>query len=280
MPTIGVTIPKFGYLGESFLIVAEGSGFTPSDVTTELPYIYASGLPTGLTIYSPEEAGGLATSLGTADEAGIFNVLIRAASTYGYANFDFEKADFARKIIIEGAGWLAFYHLDWTIPDAPIARNALDLQYNLTTGAFSSATFDPTEGLDLWLGSTVRLHPLIATGRCHSRGTAANLATVSDLRLVARPAGQFDAPPFLLMDTITGTEPMAAPDRDAVDVPYFDLAPGGPRLDRLFAQLNAPAAADAVSAFIACEAQLAFTYQGRSRVTPPFPLRIRQPLTN
>lgn len=272
MPSISANLDRHGRLGHPFYGSFATSGFTGGHLG-ETPQFYAAGLPSGLALDIDE---GLLT--GTPEEAGIFNILVRAATTYGYATFAFQKADLARKIIIEGNGWLAPYHLDWTDPDAPVARHSLDLQFDLATRAFTSATIDLEAGLDLWLGGAVELHPLITRTGCNSHSGALNLLEVEDLSLTIRARDQFDSPPFIQLVEISGTTSMELPGGDAVDVPAFEIALAGRRFERLFRELNAPRQGVAESAAIPADLSLSFTHASRRVLTPRVPVNLRQPL--
>ncbi|MEQ1862336.1 MAG: hypothetical protein ABMA13_20650 [Chthoniobacteraceae bacterium] len=199
------------------------------------------------------------------------------------------RVTFEHSIIIEGYGWLAGYHLDWSL-SPPQRRNAIDLQYEVLTrtvrslaiGTRGSLWEDLSPGLQLSPGETLRIHALIARARLYSAPTGEmNLAEVSDLRLVIRPVLQFDGPPYLDMPA-TGIETMevpagfGVPGEGSTDVPYFDLVLDSPRIARLFLQLNAPSVAVAESEAIPAVAMVSFTLDDTRHFMPSIPVSIRQ----
>ncbi|MEQ1862337.1 MAG: hypothetical protein ABMA13_20655 [Chthoniobacteraceae bacterium] len=247
----------------------------------------------------PDEGGDLLPSKNrlkgeprVEDGAGVFDLSLSFVGYVGATETP-HVLHHRQTIVIEGDGRLAFYHLDWTDPDAPVARQAVDLQYDMLRRAFTSVAWhvNVTRGTfgglephspaqrELTIGQPVRIHALISRDGCNSflDPDDPQLAAVSDLQLVIRARNQFDAPPYVSMPP-TGTESMGLPGYDAVEVPYFQFTPGGPRIERLFAQLNAPSAAVPQSAALEADLQLAFTLDGRRTFTPLLPVRLRQPL--
>lgn len=240
-----------------------------------------SGLPDGMA-YETSASGTYTDTLtltGSPTLAGIFDVTVVATGPVSAAPVTITRSS---KLVVEGDGVLAYYHIDWRA-DPPDVRNAVDLQYDVYRRQFKSGTVDLAQGLDLTLGETLRLHAIISRSGTNSRGTDNTpllpAAAPDPLTLIIRPENQFDAPPFLVA-AAAGTEDMELPpvgEFETRPVAYLDVSIGNRRLERLFRQLNKASGPDASSAALPGVLQLAFTLDGRQHITPPLPVRINQP---
>ena len=214
---------------------------------------------------------------GTPAIAGIYDLTFAAS---GNVNGVFTTVQNSAKLIVEGAGLLAYFHLDYTA-DPVVARPGLDLQYDIVSRTFASGTWNTQQPLDFYLGQSRRLYFLPS-----ERGTRTLPSTFTpllpaaaptDVTLTIRTADQFDAPPFYQALEETGTVTVGLPGATTRDVVYFDVTIASRFLDRIFTQLNAPSVAEPASAFLPAVMQISFTLAGQRYTTPEYAVRIRQP---
>lgn len=275
------TLPAGLATATDYYVIASGLTATECKLSTtpggaEID-ITTTGSGTHSLTWTPTFANGVSVT-GTPTTAGIYNISIVAAGTVsGVAT----QVIYNTTVVIEGDGYLAYYHLDYG-EDPPQPRPTIDLQYNVRSRTFSSIAFDPEDGLELHMGETVRIHALISRNGSRTLANTDQTYTPelpdpapTEVAIIIRPPQQFDGPAYLSAEA-DGFEAIGINPGDTRDVAYFDVTVGTRRLERLFRKLNEPNTAEAASEFIEGVLQLSLLLDGRRQTSPALPVKFLQ----
>jgi len=273
----GGGLPAGFSAGVDYYVIADGLTATTCKLSAtpggSAVNLTTAGTGTHTANWIPQNDNGVSLT-GAPTAAGIYDIKIVATGLVGGI---LAAVYYTNTVIVEGGDYLAYYHLDYD-DTPPQPRNSIDLQYNVRARTFASVAFDVEDGIELHLGETLRIHAIISRNGTQTLADYTPLLpdpAPTNVALIIRPKQQFDAPPFLHAEA-AGAESIGLPGEATRDIPYFDVTIGTRRMERLFAQLNAPSGAEPSSEYLIGEAQLSFTLDGRTHTSPVLPVKIRQ----